>query len=217
MGKKLDMTLTPEEKTAGTKPVIIAKLGNPYLVRNLNNLIDEDGRPLATGEETSLCRCGHSKNRPYCDGTHSLINFVGKKRAHRVADRDDEYPGPGLTIIDNRGVCSHSEICTEDLPGVFRRYDRPWIDARGASAREIIAIIRRCPSGALSYRIEDERYQGVGGAPAVTATRNGPYHVSGGIPLDDDQGSAPETTDHYTLCRCGQTRNQPFCDGSHWK
>ncbi len=51
----------------------------------------------------------------------------------------------------------------------------------------------------------------------MVATRNGPYAVTGGIPLVGVEFGEGATQEHYTLCRCGASRNKPFCDGSHWK
>ncbi len=197
-------------------PNINVQLGSPYIAKSLKNLDDSADELLPTQEVTALCRCGHSSNKPYCDGTHLQIGFVGEKEADRVPDKVDEYAEAAITIIDNRGVCSHSGICTDNLPGVFRLGVEPWIDPAGASIEEIIALVKRCPSGTLSYSIDGVRHQDHGGDPTLKVTKNGPYYASGGVELTDDQGSEPETTDHYALCRCGNSKNKPFCNGAHW-
>ncbi|MHC4779758.1 MAG: CDGSH iron-sulfur domain-containing protein [Planctomycetota bacterium] len=46
--------------------------------------------------------------------------------------------------------------------------------------------------------------------------QGGPYDVTGGIALMDPEGSTPESREHCTLCRCGSSKNKPFCDGTHW-
>jgi CDGSH-type Zn-finger protein len=50
----------------------------------------------------------------------------------------------------------------------------------------------------------------------VTVTKDGPYAVTGGIELADVVFGEGASTEHYTLCRCGASKNKPFCDGSHW-
>ena len=78
-----------------------------------------------------------------------------------------------------------------------------------------MATIDKCPSGALSYTYRGQRGPEPERAPAIRIVKNGPYHLEGGIQIKDDQGSAPQSREHCTLCRCGQARNKPFCDGSH--
>ncbi len=205
-----------EPQDENTTPNINIQLGSPYIVKSLENLNDSTGEPLPTEEVTALCRCGHSSNKPYCDGTHLQIGFVGEKEDDRIPDILDEYEGVGVTIVDNRGVCSHAGFCTDNLPKVFRLEVEPWIDPAGATAEEIIAQVERCPSGALSYKKDGIRHQNHGGEPAIQVTKNGPYYVTGDVGLTDDQGSEPETKDHYALCRCGNSKNKPFCNGAHW-
>ena len=205
-----------QSKDDASMSKIAVKLRNPYIVNSLKNLRDTKDQILPSESVVALCRCGHSSNKPYCDGTHISIGFVGEKENDRVPDRVDEYAGPDITIVDNRGVCSHSGICTDNLPSVFKLGKEPWIDASGATSDEIMALVRRCPSGALSYKINGDRHQNLGGPPKIQVTEDGPYRVTGNIPLEDDQDTEPETQDHYTLCRCGQSKNKPLCNGAHW-
>jgi CDGSH-type Zn-finger protein len=197
------------------KPYIMCTKYTPFMVKELEEFKNDRGEDLETQFEMSLCRCGHSKNKPYCDGSHSDIKFIGEKSPDRVPDRVKEYKGKEVTIVDNRGVCSHDKSCVECLPGVFDRYKRPWIDPDGAGMKEIIETIEKCPSGALSYKIGDKHYKDLDNEPAIIVSKDGPLHVVGGIELKDDMGSQPETKEHYTLCRCGESKNKPFCDGTH--
>jgi hypothetical protein len=82
---------------------------------------------------------------------------------------------------------------------------------------EIVATVRKCPSGALSYAIDGVEAEDVVRPPKVMVTDNGPYAVSGGIELMGAQFADGASHEHYTLCRCGASRNKPFCDGSHWR
>ncbi len=198
------------------RPQVSVRLGNPYTVESLTDLKDSENNPLPVQETTLLCRCGHSDNKPYCDGSHLRVGFIGEKEADRVPDQVDEYAGPTITIVDNRGVCSHAGFCTDNLPSVFRMNEEPWIDAAGATIEAIIAQIEQCPSGALSYKVDGVRHQKHGGQPTINVKKDGPYYTTGGVGLTDDQDSTPETTDHYALCRCGQSKNKPFCNGAHW-
>ena len=187
----------------------------PFIVRELECFKDSQGKDLEVQYEMSLCRCGASKSKPYCDGSHSTIGFVAEKSPDRVPDRAKEYTGKEITIVDNRGVCSHDQSCVNGLPSVFDRHRRPWINPDGATVKEIIVTIEKCPSGALSYKIGGQHHKDLDREPAIIVSRNGPLHVVGGIELKDDLESKPESEEHYTLCRCGQSKNKPFCDGTH--
>ena len=92
----------------------------------------------------------------------------------------------------------------------------PWIDPDGASAEEIIEAVRQCPSGALSYSIDDVEYRREARDPMVTVTDDGPYAITGGIELIGVTFGEGASKEQYTLCRCGASKNKPFCDGSHW-
>ena len=72
-----------------------------------------------------------------------------------------------------------------------------------------------CPSGALSYTVGGVLYDSKDRSPAIVVTKNGPYRVVGGIALNDPEGSRPQSPEHYTLCRCGASKNKPFCCGEH--
>ena len=76
--------------------------------------------------------------------------------------------------------------------------------------------IHMCPSGALSYTKDGVLYKDQDRLPSVTVSKNGPYRVVGEIGFNDLTGLKPESKEHYTLCRCGSSKNKPFCDGSHW-
>ncbi|MDK2939951.1 MAG: hypothetical protein PWQ51_2116, partial [Methanolobus sp.] len=69
--------------------------------------------------------------------------------------------------------------------------------------------------GALSYTINGELHKDYSEEPEISIMKDGPYNVTG-IELNDPDGSVPETQDHYSLCRCGNSKNKPFCDGSHF-
>ena len=198
------------------KTVIEVSKNGPYIVKNLKSLRNSKGVFIETKPTIALCRCGGSGNKPFCDGTHLKNDFSGDKKEDRVPDKSDTYEGKGITIHDNRGVCSHMGHCTDNLPSVFQMDVEPWINPDGAEPEKIAKIIRMCPSGALSYSMNGELHKDYPHEPEVFVGRDRSYNVVGGIRLEDPDGSKPETQDHYTLCRCGGSKNKPFCDGSHW-
>ncbi len=200
---------------AHKKPMIVLTRYSPYYVVDLDAVQKADGEKLPLDPVSVLCRCGNSKNKPFCDGSHQEKGLNEGKKKDRVPDVLKAYEGESITILDNRGVCSHDGSCLRELPRVFRKNHIPWIDPDGAPAAAIIAAIEHCPSGALSYQLGSRRYQELEAEPAITLAPNGPLHVQGGILLKDDKGSRPECREHYTLCRCGGSKNKPFCDGAH--
>lgn len=196
------------------KPLIVFTLYSPYMVVDLGELKMEKGEPIPLAPVTSLCRCGASKSKPHCDGSHGEVGFVGSRDPNAQDRPPREYEGQVIEIIDHRGVCSHSEECIKSLPNVFRKDERPWIEPNAAEVDEVIAAVKRCPSGALSYRIEGRHFKVWDSEPNIFVRKDGPLDVRG-VELKDDQGTQPETQDHYALCRCGESKIKPFCDGSH--
>jgi CDGSH-type Zn-finger protein len=200
-------------------PKIAALTNGPYyLFQSLEatpvpHLQRSSGTACFTARGVALCRCGGSKNKPFCDGTHSSIGFSSANTADRSKNRRDAYAGKRITIFDNRALCAHAGLCTDGLKSVFLYGKEPWIDADGASVQEIIDTVRKCPSGALSYAVEETS---AAREPMVTVTDNGPYAVTGGVELMGVEFGDGASKEHYTLCRCGASKNKPFCDGSHW-
>ncbi len=197
------------------RPSIKPLKDGPFEVSDLERFTNSRGDPIDTEPVMYLCRCGHSHAKPFCDNTHEAVGFRGDKEPDRVRDRRDDYDGAGIAIHDNRGICSHAGLCTDCLPEVFGRGE-PWIDADGAPPDRVAEIIDACPSGALAYTRDGVEHRDHDVPPEMQVSRDGPYCVRGGVELvgeDLGDGASPE---HYTLCRCGQSKNKPRCDGSHW-
>lgn len=201
--------------TSDQKPSIQPTVDGPYRVSRLTSFSNQKGA-LETRETMALCRCGGSEKKPFCDGTHAKNGFSSARADGRVPDRRDDYTEGRITIHDNRGICAHAGECTDRLAAVFRLRQEPWIEPAGAAADEIIATVQRCPSGALSYSRDGVEHRDRDRAPAIVVSPNGPYRVTGGVELMDTPRGAGASTEHYTLCRCGASKNKPFCDGSHW-
>ncbi len=191
----------------------------PYKVEGGVELHDATGRVVTRDGPAFLCRCGGSQSKPFCDGTHRRNGFDGTETADGgpIADRRTAYRGDEITIYDDRSVCAHIGECTGHLPEVWKLDAEPWIDPRGSGAGAIAETVRRCPSGALAYApagsaepVEEQL------DPAIMAAPNGPYFVRGGLQVTSSEGTDYEPRNRQTLCRCGASKNKPFCDGSHW-
>ncbi len=204
------------------KPKIACLPNGPYYLLNdmtpheIPNLQSSAGEPRSNVAGVALCRCGGSSNKPFCDGTHGANGFTDKKLTDGSTNKRDNYVGAKITIHDNRSVCAHAGKCTDGLASVFKLKVEPWIDPNGAEAEEIIATIKKCPSGALSYSIDGVEQSAEERPPMVTVTKNGPYFVCGGIEILEKPQGEGASKEHFTLCRCGGSKNKPFCDGTHW-
>ena len=198
------------------RPTITPLKDGPLRVEGLTRFTNSRGEAIETKNVIALCRCGSSKNKPFCDGTHKAIAWEDAKDSDRVPDRMDTYQGHEHIILDNRGICSHAGYCTSGLPAVWRTGVEPWIDPDGAPADEAQRVIRRCPSGALSYRQDGTTHNAFSDTREIQVSKDGPYRIRGGVVLDDSTFGEGASREHYALCRCGKSRNKPFCDGTHW-
>jgi CDGSH-type Zn-finger protein len=202
------------EREATTK--IACEPNGPYLVTDLHHMTNSRGEKLGTRPSLALCRCGGSRLKPYCDGTHARIGFASAKSAARTPDDLKQYVGKQITIFDNRGTCCHSGNCTDHLPQVFNLKTDPLVSPDAADPETIMRIVRQCPSGALGFSYHGTAYQGEDRDQAIYVSKDGPYHVQGGIELEHEVRNDGASTEHYALCRCGHSKNKPFCDGTHW-
>ena len=201
------------------KTTIEIKENGPILIENPPILKSRKGIKILTNNEEELpetiklCRCGHSEEKPFCDGSHLTEGFDDEKNTHWKPGKKKTYEGQEITITDNRRVCAHVGYCLKDLPPVFDKERQPWIVPDKGSIDDIVYAIKRCPSGALAYQIGDVDYIDYEAEPAIIVLKHGPYIVQGNILLKGQK--KPETMDHYTLCSCGHSKNKPFCDGEH--
>lgn len=197
-------------------PTIECTPNGPYVVKQLENLRNSRGDGLPVKPAVALCRCGGSANKPFCDGTHKRNGFVSATQSGASAPARGDYRGRRIVIHDDRALCAHAGRCTDGLSAVFKYGSEPWIDPDGASVEAVIAAIRACPSGALSFSVDGIEPPAPARSPALTVTKDGPYAVVGAVRLIGEQPGALASTEHFTLCRCGASNNKPFCDGTHW-
>jgi CDGSH-type Zn-finger protein len=187
----------------------------PYLATNVEKLTNSKGKRLHAHPAMALCRCGASANKPFCDGTHARVGFTSEKSEERTPDGVVDYAGAEITIHYNLLQCASAERCSGGLASVFRKGDKPWIQPDRATAKEVMDVIARCPSGALRYTFQGKTGPAPHDRPSISIIENGPYEVQA-IELHAKSWCDSAVRDRYTLCRCGASKNKPFCDGSHW-
>jgi uncharacterized Fe-S cluster protein YjdI/CDGSH-type Zn-finger protein len=135
-------------------------------------------------------------------------------------DREEElaishaqaYTAPGVRVFYDRGRCLHFAECIRGLPEVFDVAKRTWIQPQNASADEVAEVVRRCPSGALHYRLEEGPPEQPEQPTRVEFVSNGPINLRGDLSIEVSAGRMREV--RTSLCRCGRTENEPFCDNA---
>ena len=137
-----------------------------------------------------------------------------------MKDITKKYTNGEVTVVWKPDMCIHSAICFRGLGEVFDPQKRPWVNPQGASTDQIVSQIKKCPSGALSYFMNEE----AGGSPVkveaetiVETVPNGPLMVYGNVTVKDSEGTLTKKNKVTAFCRCGSSSNKPYCDGSHRK
>lgn len=132
-----------------------------------------------------------------------------------------KYSNGEITVLWQPDACVHSTICwrtATGLPDVFNPRVKPWINLEGATTESIVAQVSKCPSGALSFRYnnepETEEIKPDGGT-RIDVLPGGPLLVHGEIIVKNADGVETNHQMATALCRCGASGNKPYCDGSH--
>jgi uncharacterized Fe-S cluster protein YjdI len=128
-----------------------------------------------------------------------------------------EYTNDEIIVCWEPEKCIHSRNCVKGLPEVFDRSMRPWINMSGAASEEIMKVIDRCPSGALSYRKvgDNALAKALEPSASIKVLKGGPLLVEGSCRLVDEEGKEIKSCGPFALCRCGKSLKKPFCDGTH--
>lgn len=126
------------------------------------------------------------------------------------------YTAKDIKVFYDMKLCIHAAECVRGLPQVFDTAKKPWIQPEHAAADAIADVIRRCPSGALRYeRLDDSPNETSPDEITGTFAENGPLYLRGAIKLTNHEGKTLFEGSRVALCRCGASKNKPFCDRSH--
>jgi CDGSH-type Zn-finger protein len=200
-------------------PRIIPTENGSQMVENPPDLTLSDGTKAETGAKAFLCRCGASKKKPYCDGSHKAVGFESAPDHSRIRNTAVDYTGDvegtNVTISYTPVLCTHAAQCQAKALSVFNPKQTPWIQPQNGTLREILEVMAACPSGALRVSTGGAAQHLTSGDVSITVEKNGPYHVTN-IALDAAFNGAGASRAKYSLCRCGLSKNKPFCDGSHY-
>ena len=198
----------------------------PLVEQGIPNLKDPVGTDVKSEKPASgLYRCGQSKSKPFCDGSHSAAGFRSDNGDAKVRNTPIQYTGEvegkSVTVSYTPVLCGHIAECQRLHKQVFDPSQKPWIQPENGSLEGILSVINACPSGALRVSVDGEDLHHMDSdEQSVSFVKNGPYVVKN-IPLDAEFNGAGASEKEYILCRCGQSKNKPFCDGTHhdvkWK
>ncbi|MCC8190436.1 MAG: CDGSH iron-sulfur domain-containing protein [Planctomycetes bacterium] len=175
---------------------------------------------VAKGPSALLCRCGHTRRRPFCDGTHSAVGFRGSETANRPSYRQTARvePGQAVNLLDDKSLCVGARFC--DVGKTAWRYAQESGDPENLT--RAVEECCNCPSGRLTITDFDGNAIEPALAPSISAIQDpvyncrGPLWVKGGIEIEGANGESYEVRNRVTLCRCGESKNQPYCDGAHY-
>ncbi len=197
------------------KTQIVSEYGEP--------LTWQKGETIKTDETYCLCRCGQSKDKPFCDASHCEVFFDGTEAADPgvTAQRQIVYRGTGIVVKKDPSLCMLSGFCGNrltNIEGMMANSGDPQVRA------QIIAMIERCPSGSYTYALAEDGADVEPDLPPQIALTTeitdqgpipGPLWVSGNIPIRRADGQPFETRNRVTLCNCGRSACKPLCDGTH--
>ena len=129
-----------------------------------------------------------------------------------------KYPGERASVSWQRRLCIHIGECGRAKGDLFVGGRKPWCQPDLSSDDEVYDVVLRCPTGALTVDFADgSRVEGADATNTINVAYNGPLFVRGDISITDAPSSAPGLKYRAALCRCGKSRNKPFCDNSHEK
>jgi CDGSH-type Zn-finger protein len=214
---KIEVTKDGPYVVSGALP-----LSEEHIVTNAagESIEYKEGMKYPKQEQYALCRCGHSANKPFCDGTHAKVHFDGTETASRepYLEQAETIEGQTMKLTDADSLCAGARFC--DPAGrvwnLVKQTDRP--EARRLVEHEA----GHCPSGRLvawekktGKAIEPKFEPSIGLIEDTALNVRGPIWARGGIPVVSAEGQAYEVRNRVTLCRCGRSANKPFCDGTH--
>jgi CDGSH-type Zn-finger protein len=217
------------------KPRVKVTKNGPYLVyggipvSEQEITVDSQGIPVRwtqrtrhpTNETCSLCRCGKSQKKPFCDGTHAKSSFDGTETAasEPYLDKPTNIEGAALRLRDVEELCASARFCHRD-GGIWNLVPQSSdLKAKKTACEEAAD----CPSGRLM--VQDKKTGEVvepSFNPSIVLVEDpavgvsGPIWIRGGIPVESAEGRIYRIRNRVTLCRCGKSQNKPFCDSSHY-
>jgi CDGSH-type Zn-finger protein len=194
-------------------------LGEKIIKPKGKGFVFVDGRTFEHEEVYCLCRCGETKDSPFCDGTHKDIAFDGTETARncKYEERAELLEGIEIDLRDD-SRCAFARFCHREKGDVWELTENSYNDEM---KNEAIIAASECPSGRLvaydktGKPIEPELKPSIEVMQDPEKNCSSGLYVKGGIPIESASGEMYEVRNRVVLCRCGESENKPFCDASH--
>ncbi len=226
----------PSKKETVKKTLLKIKVSKngPYLISDgvpiQKKAIIADKEGTATGwrkeaeypaTKCTLCRCGQSQSKPFCDGTHAKIKFDGTETANEETylNHPEEMDGPTVKLSDAKELCASARFCHR-AGGIW------YLISKSDDPEKKQVILEEgcdCPSGRLvvfdkktQKTVEPKLEPSIVLIEDPAVGVSGPIWVRGGVPVESADGKTYRVRNRVTLCRCGKSANKPFCDSSHY-
>ena len=181
--------------------------------KNYDKILFFKGRNIKLRKISLLCRCGKSSSQPFCDGKHRLVKFKSqnetKEESLQVYEKDD------IKIVFNLSICAGAGNCVGSFPNIYKTDDKDWIKVDKGSIEELQNSVNACPSSALALFIKDKIYVKNFEKSKITFSKKSPLNLLGKFVINIDKWPKNANTSKVSLCRCGASKNKPFCDYSH--
>ncbi len=182
----------------------------PILVSDFDSIRYCD-ETLNIENRASLCRCGSSQNAPFCDGSHIEAKFSDE---NTLPEQNGIRTWEGKTIKTyfNSNICMHAAVC-QPLDELRKKNAE---NGDQDAANEIAEIVTNCPSGALSFEMIDQVTEvEFDSSNEIEIVEGGEIRFRCQIECSEIEIQERQPGNRITLCRCGLSKNKPFCDASH--
>lgn len=126
-----------------------------------------------------------------------------------------DYPGEKIDVHWDGRLCIHIAECGKASGDLFVTGRQPWCVPDQTNNDEVAEICERCPSGALTYTDKSGTAEKTADENTVNIAYNGPLYVRGELDIENAADDMQGVKYRAALCRCGHSRNKPFCDNSH--
>ena len=215
--KKITVSENGPYLVSGSVPLAVVKIETNAKGESIKW---REGDKLLVSEKFALCRCGESRNKPFCDGAHAKIGFDGGETASRkpFMRQAEVLDGPAMQLADAEVLCAFTRFC--DPNG--RIWNQVEYSDDPKTRANLIRQAADCASGRLvaidkasGKVVEPKLPPSIGIVEDPSLECSGPLWVRGGIELVGADGKAYEVRNRMTLCRCGRSENKPFCNGAH--
>ena len=125
------------------------------------------------------------------------------------------YDGTSVDVFWDGRLCIHMGECGRADNELFVTGRKPWCQPDLVQQRDVVDVCERCPTGALTYARKDGTAEKPYPENLLTVCSNGPLFVRGELEIEGAPPDMPGVRLRAALCRCGKSRNKPFCDDAH--